>query len=61
MHRRVFAAVFLVVCLATAAPAISAPRCDDPGNTVVDRIVRALKKIFTPTILDLNDPIPPKP
>ncbi len=60
MHRRVFAAVFLVVCLATAAPAMSAPR-RDPDATVVDRIVRTLKKIFTPTILDLNDPIPPKP
>jgi hypothetical protein len=60
MHRRVIAAFFLVVCLTTAAPAISAPsRGSEP--TVVDRIVRTLKKIFTPTILDLNDPIPPKP
>ena len=60
MHRRVLAAFFLVVCLATAAPAISAPtRGTDPN--LVDRIVRTLKKIFKPAILDLNDPIPPKP
>jgi hypothetical protein len=60
MHRRVFAAVLLVVSLATAVPAIAAPRRgSDP--TFVDRIVQKLKKLFNPTLLDYNDPIPPKP
>jgi hypothetical protein len=60
MHRRVFATLLLVVCLATAAPAISATRRgSDP--TMMDRIIRTLKKVFSPVVLDYNDPIPPKP
>ena len=63
MHRRVFAAVLLIVSLATSAPAIAAPRRgSDP--TFIDRIVQIVQKlhrIFNPTPLDLNDIVPPKP
>ena len=60
MHRRVFAAVLLVVSLTTSAPAIASPRRgSDP--TFIDRIVQKLHRIFNPTPLDLNDILPPKP
>ncbi|MDP9361114.1 MAG: hypothetical protein M3P29_06645, partial [Acidobacteriota bacterium] len=60
MHRRFFAAISIVVLLGTAAPAFSAPkRNSDPS--LVGQIILKLKKIFTPTLLDLNDPVFPKP
>jgi len=60
MHRRALAVALLIASLATAVPTFATPRRDnDP--TFVDRIVRTLKKILNPTLLDYNDPIPPKP
>jgi hypothetical protein len=60
MHRRVFAALSLVVLLSSALPAFSAPaRGADPS--LIDKIILKVKKILTPTVLDLNDPSLPKP
>jgi hypothetical protein len=60
MHRRLFAIISLVIVLSTALPVVAAPR-SNPGQTVIDRIVLKLKKIFNPSTLDLNDFVPPKP
>ena len=60
MHRRLFAAIFVVVVLGTAVPAFSAPK-RDANPSPVSQIILKLKKIFLPTLLDLNDPLPPKP
>ncbi len=60
MHRRLFATISLVVVLSMSIPAFASSR-NDPGQTIIDRIVLKLKKIFSPSTLDLNDAGPPKP
>jgi hypothetical protein len=60
MHRRLFATFSLVIVLSMAAPAFGASR-RDPSQSFIDRIVLTLRKVFHPTPLDLNDPVPPKP
>lgn len=61
MHRRLFAAISLVILLGTAAPAFSAPKRTSGDPSFLGQIILQLKKIFLPTALDLNDPLPPKP
>jgi hypothetical protein len=60
MHRRLLASVSLVIVLSMSVPAMAASRRDSNQN-FIERIVLRLKKLFSPTPLDLNDPSPPKP
>lgn len=60
MHRRLFSCVLLVIVLSMSAPAFAESRRDSNQN-FIERIVLRLKNLFSPTILDLNDPSPPKP
>jgi hypothetical protein len=60
MQRRLFSAICLVIVLSMTVPVFAAPQ-RDAGQTVLDRIVLKLRKIFTPRPLDLQDPAPPKP
>jgi hypothetical protein len=60
MHRRLFAAISLVIVLAMSSPLLAAPRRSS-SDSFIDQIVLKLKKIFHPITNDLNDITPPKP
>jgi len=55
MHRRVFAAISLVIVLSMSTPLFAASR-HSSSDSFID-----LKKIFYPIANDLNDVTPPKP